>query len=156
MTPTYEVIGGDNRAHGPVTGEELCQWIREGRASGQTMIRHSDHDVWRPMESYPEFAGPLRGLPWIPIYQPAPKVHGMAVASLVLGIVSLMMFMFGLLAGVPAVVCGHAAMRAIKADPAEYGGNGMALAGLITGYIGMLISGVFLVLIMLVWLDVID
>ena len=156
MTQTYEIIGGDNRAHGPVTGEELCEWIRQGRAGRNTMIRPSNTDTWRPLSTFPEFSGPLHGLPWIPLYQPAPKAHGLAVASLVLGIISLVIVGIGLLTGVPAAICGHAALRAIKAEPTEYGGGGMAIAGLITGYIGLLVSGVMFILMLLLWLEFID
>ena len=95
-------------------------------------------------------------MPWIPLYQPALKAHGLAVASLVLGIISLVIVGIGLLTGVPAAICGHAALRAIKAEPAEYGGNGMAIAGLITGYIGLLVSGVMFILMILLWLEIID
>ena len=156
MEANYEIIGGDNRAHGPVTGEELCEWIRQGRAGRNTMIRPSNTDSWRPLSTFPEFSGPLRGLPWIPLYQPAPKAHGLAVASLVLGIISLVIVGIGLLTGVPAAICGHAALRAIKAEPTEYGGGGMAIAGLITGYIGLLVSGVMFILMLLLWLEFID
>ena len=156
METTYEIIGGDNRAHGPVTGEELSEWIRQGRAGRNTMIRPSNTDTWRPLSTFPEFSGPLRGLPWIPLYQPAPKAHGLAVASLVLGIISLVIVGIGLLTGVPAAICGHAALRAIKAAPTEYGGGGMAIAGLITGYIGLLVSGGMFILMILLWLEIID
>ena len=156
MTPTYEIIGGDNRAHGPVTGEEVCQWIREGRAGRKSMIRPSNTEAWRPISTFPEFSGPLRGMPWIPLYQPALKAHGLAVASLVLGIISLVIVGIGLLTGVPAAICGHAALRAIKAEPTEYGGGGMAIVGLITGYIGLLVSGVMFILMLLLWLEIID
>ncbi len=156
MTPTYEIIGGDNRAHGPVTGEELCDWIRQGRAGRNSMIRPSNTEAWHPISTFPEFSGPLRGMPWIPLYQPALKAHGLAVASLVLGIISLVIVGIGLLTGVPAAICGHAALRAIRAEPTEYGGSGMAIAGLITGYIGLLISGVMFILMLLLWLEIID
>ena len=75
---------------------------------------------------------------------------------MVLGIVSLVVVGLGLLTGVPAAICGHAALRAIKAEPAEYGGGGMAIAGLITGYLGLLVSGVMFILILLLWLELID
>ena len=104
MTQTYEIIGGDNRAHGPVTGEELCDWIRQGRAGRNSMIRPSNTEAWRPISTFPEFSGPLRGMPWIPLYQPTPKVHGLAVASLVLGLISLVIVGIGLLTGVPAAI----------------------------------------------------
>ena len=40
--------------------------------------------------------------------------------------------------------------------PEEYGGGGMAIAGLITGYLGLLVSGVMFILILLLWLELID
>ena len=70
MPQTYEIIGGDHRPHGPVKGEELCQWIRQGRASNQTMVRISGQKTWQPIGAFPEFLGPLQGLPWMPVNQP--------------------------------------------------------------------------------------
>jgi hypothetical protein len=188
MAQTYEIIGGDHRAHGPVSGEELTQWIRQGRASRQTMIRVSGTDAWRPMYTYGEFTGPLQGLPWIPVNQPAPKAHKLAVTSLVLGISSLVFIAAGfmlvpmvlvgvmaaagrpehgvlaalistgllLLPALPAVVTGHHAMRAIKADPDLHGGNGMALAGVITGYLGLAAGGIIFMLVAWGWVETID
>lgn len=54
----------------------------------------------------------------------------MAIASLVCGILGFMLC----LPSIGAVVCGHIARAQIRKDPAQ-GGEGMALAGLITGYI---------------------
>ena len=108
MPQTYEIIGGDHRPHGPVTGEELCQWIREGRASNQTMVRISGQETWQPIGAFPEFLSPLQGLPWVPVNQPPPKTHPLAVTSLVLGIVALLFFPAGVLFGVPAAYCASA------------------------------------------------
>ncbi len=57
-----------------------------------------------------------------------------AVASLVLGTVSLVFL--GFLAGIPAVICGHISLSNMKKD-ALLTGRGMAIAGLITGYLGV-------------------
>ena len=133
MPLTYELIGGDNRPHGPVEGEELCQWIREGRAHRNTMVRPTGEEVWRPLYVYPEFSGPLRGLPWTPFHTPRPPSHGLAIASLVLGITSMIVLGLGLFIGIPAAMCGHAARSTIAAHPEQYGGGGLALAGSITG-----------------------
>ena len=156
MPPTYEIIGGDNRPHGPVEGEDLCQWIREGRAHRNTMVRFSEDEVWRPLYSFPEFSGPLRGLPWTPFYTPPPKTHGLAIASLVLGISSLLIVGLGLFIGIPAAICGHAARSTIAANPGVHGGSGMALAGIITGYLGTFVSGVVFVAVLLLGLDLMD
>ena len=117
MPQTYEIIGGDHRPHGPVTGEELCQWIREGRASNQTMVRISGQETWQPIGAFPEFLGPLQGLPWVPVNQPPPKTHPLAVTSLVLGIVALLFFPAGVLFGVPAAYCGHRAHCLLYTSP---------------------------------------
>ncbi len=57
-----------------------------------------------------------------------------AIASLVLGITGLLFF--GLLAGIPAVVCGHVSLGNIRKD-SLLSGRSMAIAGLITGYIAI-------------------
>jgi Tfp pilus assembly major pilin PilA len=44
---------------------------------------------------------------------------------------------FGLLSGIPAVICGHIARSEIRKSEGRLEGEGMALAGLITGYIGI-------------------
>lgn len=61
------------------------------------------------------------------------KTVGQSIASLVLGILSLLCF--GIFTAIPAVICGHVAKARIKADSENLQGEGMALAGLITGYI---------------------
>ncbi len=63
---------------------------------------------------------------------------GLAWASFVLSIVSL--FGFGFLTAVPAVICGHIQRSSIEESPDLYGGNGLAIAGLIIGYIMIALS----------------
>ena len=154
MRPTYEIIGTDNRAHGPEDAAAVCRWIREGRASHRTMARRTGEESWRPLSTFPEWTGPLRGQP-LPLGQP-PPASGMAVASLVLGIVALVFFPLGLMLGVPAVMCGHAGWGAIRAEPELVGGKGMVVAGLITGYLGIVIGSLsllgFVVMIVSIYL----
>lgn len=66
------------------------------------------------------------------------KQQGIAIASMICGILSITCCM-GFLTGIPAVVLGFVAMNKEKADPVNYGGHGMALAGVITGGIGSLL-----------------
>jgi hypothetical protein len=51
----YKVIGGDNQEYGPVTGEELCQWIAEGRLSRQSLAQAEGSTEWRALASFPDF-----------------------------------------------------------------------------------------------------
>ncbi len=64
---------------------------------------------------------------------------GMAIASLVLGILSLVLSFFGIgfILGIVAVVLGHIQKSNIAKNPEVYGGSGLALGGLITGYIAI-------------------
>jgi uncharacterized protein DUF4190/uncharacterized protein DUF1707 len=61
------------------------------------------------------------------------RTNSMAVASMVCGFAQ---FPFWFLAGIPAIVFGHVARRQIR-ETGE-AGSGMALAGLIMGYVGVL------------------
>jgi type II secretory pathway pseudopilin PulG len=71
---------------------------------------------------------------------PAPRsTSGLAVTSLVLGIFSL--FSLGL-TGIPAVICGHIARSNIKKSSGTLSGDGLAIAGLVTGYFGFLFIGI--------------
>lgn len=42
--------------------------------------------------------------------------------------------------GIPAIICGHRARGRVKREPAVYGGAGVALAGLILGYLGLVLG----------------
>ena len=57
-----------------------------------------------------------------------------AIASMVLGIIGFLMT--GLLCGIPAVICGHRSLSIQKKDP-SIKGQGMAITGLITGYLAI-------------------
>lgn len=76
-----------------------------------------------------------------------PRPKGLAIASMVCGIVSLLLWCFpllGLPVGIAAVVTGVLARRKIQEGVAD--GDGMALAGLITGIIGLVINLLGLIL----------
>lgn len=65
---------------------------------------------------------------------PRTKTAPLATTSLVLGILGLLCF--SILTAIPAVICGHLARSRIKQSAGSLTGNGLALGGLITGYIG--------------------
>lgn len=66
-----------------------------------------------------------------------PQSSGLALASMILGICGIVLCL-GPLAGIPAVICGHSAQAQIKRSGGTLTGAGMATAGLITGYISIL------------------
>jgi hypothetical protein len=64
---------------------------------------------------------------------PAPTTSTLAIVSLISGIVS--WFLIPFIAAVAAVITGHMAKNEIKKSNGTIGGNGLATAGLVLGYI---------------------
>jgi hypothetical protein len=63
---------------------------------------------------------------------------GLAIASLVCGIIGLILCYVNILGALPAVICGHMALRRIRESEFPMSGRGMAVAGLVMGYLGLL------------------
>ncbi len=68
---------------------------------------------------------------------PAPESCGLALASLLLGISSLVMICLAPLTALPAVICGHLARARIRRSGHGLTGEGLALGGLVTGYMAI-------------------
>ena len=82
----------------------------------------------------------------IPAIPGAPKKDsGLAIASLVCGIAA--WFIFPVVSAIAAVITGHLAKKEIRASNGTMGGDGMALAGLLMGYIQL---GLFVLAIIVI------
>lgn len=95
-------------------------------------------------QGYPGYAG-YPGYPGgggYPVYPP--RSNGFGVTALVLGIIAVVSCYLGLLFGVPAVIFG--VLGRGKAQRGEADNGGMALAGIITGAVGIVISCLFIAL----------
>lgn len=79
---------------------------------------------------------------------PFKRTSGMAVASMVVGIISIPFCCLGGPLGVTALVLGYLAIKEIDRAPEQIGGRGLALAGMITGGVGVLIHGLHLLTIL--------
>ena len=64
-----------------------------------------------------------------------PRTNPLAITSLVCGIAQIM---FGPLATIPAIVCGHVGRSQIRRTGES--GAGMAVAGLVLGYVGLVLG----------------
>ena len=74
------------------------------------------------------------------------QVSNLAIWSIVLGILSLPPFPFSFLTGIPAIVCGNKAMNAIKTN--AFRGRGLALTGIIMGYLSIFLTVIIIILIL--------
>ena len=68
---------------------------------------------------------------------PSPTTSTLAVVSLVAGIVSWILMPF--VAGVIAIICGHMARGDVKRSNGALEGDGLAVAGLVLGWINVIL-----------------
>jgi prepilin-type processing-associated H-X9-DG protein len=136
----YKIIGADQKEYGPVTVDQLRQWIVESRINAQTRVQALGGD-WKPLADFPEFQDllgisppPLSPAP-LTAQAPKPKTSGLAVASLILGILGL--FTCGTTALV-GLILGIIAMVRIRNSGGRTGGSGLALAGTIVSAVFVL------------------
>ena len=141
----YKIIGADQKEYGPVSAEQLRQWVSEGRVNGATRVQAEGSGVWKPLSEYPELGGiaPPPLPPVSPFSVPFPPSSGiqnnqMAIWSMVCG--ALGMFQCcQIILGPLAIILGFIALSNIKANPNQRG-SGFAIAGIIMGVIGLLIG----------------
>jgi len=74
----YTIIGGDKKEYGPVSSEDMRQWIAEGRLDGNTLARSENDTEWRPLSTFPEFSllfqsRPHSPPPLNPLRRPVPE-----------------------------------------------------------------------------------
>ncbi len=81
----------------------------------------------------------MNEVPPIPAVPAEAKNCSLAVWSLVLGILAVVLSVvcIGPLFGIPAVICGHMGYSRVKRSAGALSGGGLALGGLITGYLSI-------------------
>jgi hypothetical protein len=52
----YKIIGADKKEYGPVSADQLREWIQQGRVGAQTLTQAEGQTDWRPVGDLPEFA----------------------------------------------------------------------------------------------------
>ena len=142
----FKILGADQKEYGPVSADQIRQWIAQGRANGQTRAQAVGTADWKPLAELPEFADALRAAA-SPVGQPPPapgtaatpppKASGLAISSLVLGCLGLLTCGLTSLVG---LILGIVALVRISKSQGQVGGKGIALAGTI-------VSAAFLVLV---------
>ena len=123
---------------GPFTEEQLKAQLASGAISIQDHVWWDGQKDWVPLNQTP-FGGLPPGAPVIPgtaaaaaypVGVAAPTSQ-LAIWALVCGCASILCSVFS---AIPAIILGHMGLSEIKKNPALQG-RGMALAGMILGYI---------------------
>ncbi len=137
----YKIIGADQKEYGPISADQLRQWISEGRINAQTRVLPAGGTEWKTMVELPEFATilprPAPPLPFSPIAMMTPsagKTSQMAVWSMVTGIISILCCCQ--IIGPVSIILGAVALSQLKQHP-EMRGSGFAIAGIVLGSIAL-------------------
>ena len=83
----YKIIGADGREYGPVSLEQLRQWLAEGRANAQTLTQAVGTTDWKPLASVAGVTT-VYSLPPVapPLTTPVPDFRKSRIAAGLLGI----------------------------------------------------------------------
>lgn len=102
----YKIIGSDGKEYGPISLEQLKQWLAEGRLNHDSKVRVESDTTWKTLRELPELAASLHSAPppqFSPIAPSAPaalkRVRGPAIFILVLAILNILACVWGLIAG---------------------------------------------------------
>ncbi|MGJ8696113.1 MAG: DUF4190 domain-containing protein [Verrucomicrobiaceae bacterium] len=147
--------GREGQQYGPIDEATFRARIATGEIAPSDLVWKEGMAQWIPLSQTGEVASAPAGGSTSPYASPASNpvggvtpamssipTSGLAIAALVCGILAIVSscMYVGILFGIPAVICGHMAMKR-TADPQNpVGGRGMAIAGLICGYLGSLLS----------------
>ena len=155
----YKILGADKREYGPVSAETVRQWIAERRVVSQTLLEAEGSLGWRMVRDFPEFADALAGqaaVSPVPVSQPppppissVPAIHhaaatsGLAIASLILGILGF--FSCGITAVLGGVL-GFVSLGQIRQSHGRLSGSGLATVGICVSGVVLLFAIVSLLL----------
>jgi len=139
-------IARDGQQLGVFSESQIREKLINGTCQPTDLVWREGMVDWKPLSEL--FSGMVVGATPPPVPQQpsvpdpfvgAPKASGLSIASLTCGILSF--FTCGV-TGLPGIICGHMALSRIKKSMGAIGGKGMAIAGLVTSYIGFSIIGI--------------
>ncbi len=146
----YKVLGADQKEYGPVSADQIRQWIAERRLSGVTMIQAEGTLEWKPLAQFQEFASALASGPYLaaaqpqaqPLYAAGPRTNSMAIAGLICGILSLpgAFCCCGQPFSILGVIFSLVGLSQINQKQGLEQGRGIAIAGLVLSLVAIALS----------------
>lgn len=161
-------VGREGQPLGEFTEQEIREGLRRGTFLTTDLTWSDGMPDWRSLDQVFGFAaaqslsGPMTalgptamgaGIPHASVETVgigAMPVPGTAIASLVLGILSLLTCYFGIFFAIPGVICGHLGLSAINRSAMPGGGRALAVAGLVMNYLWLVLAVVVLVAVAIV------
>lgn len=151
----YIVLFPDGRTFGPADVSTLAEWARQGRLMPETMLESLSTRTRVSAASVagifpPGTAMPPSGAGYTRYFAPPSQNNGMAVAALILGVVSLPFAIVPCFWPIAAIL---AVLAIVFGMVARSGSSpGLGLAGLICGLVTLLITALWLLgLLSMTW-----
>jgi hypothetical protein len=141
----YRIIGADGKEYGPVSAEQMRQWIVEGRVNGETRVITEGFTQWMPIRSLPEFSLLLNPAPFPAANAgcvPVRKTNSLAMAGMILGILALTVGLccYGLPFNILGLVFSIIGLVQIRSEPERHEGKGLAITGIILCVLSILLT----------------
>jgi hypothetical protein len=148
----YRIIGADGREYGPITADQLREWIAEGRADAHTKALAEGATQWKPLIEYLEFA-PLLARMAPPVtapgpisITPTPRTNSMAVTGMIMGLLSVtcgLCCCYGMPFNLLGIIFSLVALAQIRNDPQAQQGRSLAIAGLVLSLASIVLAVLF-------------
>jgi len=121
----------NDQKYGPVSSEQLRQWVAEGRLSPNDFVWCEGMTDWAPYNTIAELNYAVVAQQPTYVQAPIQQGNGMAVAGMVLGIVSLVLICVWFIS-IPCAIVGLCLSCAGKSRSNKTNtGSGMAVAGIV-------------------------
>jgi hypothetical protein len=147
---SYVVIGTDGREYGPVSAEQVRQWLAERRLHSMSLARLEGALEWKPLSMLPEFQGvpPALAPPAVPPTvqgtRPSPRTNLMALLGFIMGLLAVVTACCFCCSGFPfnilGIIFSAVGLAQIKRQPDLETGRGLAWAGLVLSLLGAVLS----------------
>lgn len=153
----YRIIGGDGKEYGPVSAEQIKDWIADGRANAQTRVKEEGQEDWKPLAQYPElelFLQPLAqpgappafppNVPYTTASDAMQQVQGPAIGLIVTAVLGFLVGVSSLLMNALGLTLGAAGIGETDDVP--------AWANMLSGGVGIMSSLLGLVMSVIILL----
>jgi hypothetical protein len=154
----YRIIGADGREYGPISADQLRQWIAQNRANTSTPTLAEGAPEWKPLGSLPEFSmllaasapAPAAPAAFSPTATSGLRTNGFAIAGFVVGLVSCLFSVFcccvGPMISIVGIILSLIGISQINRQPDLYQGKTLAIVGLIFSILGLVFYFVMMAL----------
>jgi hypothetical protein len=154
----YRIIGADGKEYGPISADQMRQWIAEGRANAGTPVLAQGATEWKTLGLLAEFSLLFAGT--APSSAPstyAPGTHkssALATTALILGVISVLSFFccccgYGLPFNILGLIFSLIALGQINSHPDRYEGKGLAIGALVLCLISLALTVILFIIFIL-------